>query len=275
MQDITIAFIGGGNMARSLIGGLVSDGVPPERIRVADPGAEQRRDLSTRFGVTTDTDNIRIATGADVIVLAVKPQVMREVAASLGPAVGPDTLLVSIAAGVREVDLRAWIGGDPAIVRVMPNTPALVRSGAAALYANARARDDQRQAAESIMRAGGLTVWVEDEALLDAVTALSGSGPAYYFLVMEAMEQAGIEMGLPPDVARLLTIQTAFGAAKMALEADEGPADLRARVTSPGGTTERAITTLRGGDLEDLFRRALIAARDRARELGDLLGARQ
>lgn len=275
MQDISIAFIGGGNMARSLIGGLVSDGVPPERIRVADPGAGQRRELAERFGVQTGDDNVRIVEGADVVVLAVKPQVMRQVASVLGPAIGAGTLVVSIAAGVREGDLRRWLGGDPAIVRVMPNTPALVRSGAAALYANARTSDVQRQAAESILRAGGLAVWVDDEAELDAVTALSGSGPAYFFLVMEAMEQAGVEMGLTAEVARVLTIQTAFGAAKMALEAEEGPAELRARVTSPGGTTERAIAALRDGNLEDLFRRALLAARDRANELGDLLGSQQ
>ncbi|HXH03768.1 MAG TPA: pyrroline-5-carboxylate reductase [Candidatus Competibacteraceae bacterium] len=273
MHYSTLAFIGGGNMARSLIGGLINDGYPAERLWVADPGAEHRQQLAGQFGIHTTADNLEALAHAEVVVLAVKPQVIKGVAVQLADAVQQRRpLVLSIAAGVREPDLRRWLGGDLPIVRSMPNTPALVGSGAAALYANPWVSAAQRQQAESILRACGLTVWVEQETLLDAVTALSGSGPAYFFLVMEAMEQAGVALGLEPATARLLTLQTAFGAAKMALESEEGPALLRERVTSPGGTTERAIAVLREAGLEALFGRALSAACERARELGDLLG---
>jgi pyrroline-5-carboxylate reductase len=273
MKTTHIAFIGGGNMARSLIGGLLADGCDPNTIRVSDPSPEQREVLRSRFGVPTGTDNSAVADRATVVVLAVKPQVLREVALQLtAPVQAGKPLVISIAAGVREPDLRRWLGGDVALVRSMPNTPALVGSGATALFANPHVSQAQRQLAESILRAVGMTVWVEDERLLDSVTALSGSGPAYFFLVMEALEQAGIKLGLSPAHARLLTLQTAFGAAKMALESTDSPATLRAGVTSPGGTTERALAVLREGELEALFSRALEAACQRARELGELLG---
>jgi pyrroline-5-carboxylate reductase len=208
-----------------------------------------------------------------VLVLAVKPQVLREVAKPLATAIQRyRPLVISVAAGVREPDLRRWLGDQVAIVRSMPNTPALVKSGATALYANPHVSDQQQQLAESILRAVGLTIWVNDENLLDSVTALSGSGPAYFFLVMEALEQAGIKLGLSEEQARLLTLETAFGAAKMALESPQSPALLRNRVTSPGGTTECALKVLQEGQLETLFVNALEAACQRARELGDLLG---
>ena len=273
MKTTPIAFIGGGNMARSLIGGLRADGCDPHTLWVADPNPEQGETLRSRFGVHTSTDNCEVAARATVVVLAVKPQVLHDVARQLAATVqAGKPLVISIAAGVREPDLRHWLGGDVALVRSMPNTPALVRSGATALFANPRVSQPQRQLAESILRAVGLTIWVEDERLLDSVTALSGSGPAYFFLVMEALEQAGIRLGLNPTDARLLTLQTAFGAAKMALESTESPAILRTRVTSPGGTTERALAVLQAGKLETLFVSALEAACQRARELGDLLG---
>lgn len=272
-KTTTIAFIGGGNMACSLVGGLIADGCDPKNLWIADPTPTKLAALQNQFGVNTTTDNSAAVSQASVVVLAVKPQVLKEVATQLAGAIRRrNPLVISIGAGIREPDLRRWLGDDVAVVRTMPNTPSLVRSGATALFANPRVSSQQRQLAESILRAVGLTVWVEKEAQMDAVTAVSGSGPAYFFLVMEAMEKAGIDLGLSPENARLLTLQTAFGAAKMALESAEGPAALRALVTSPGGTTERAITALQEGGLEALFAKALEAASRRSRELGDLLG---
>lgn len=273
MSDKTIAFIGGGNMARSLIGGLVADGYPAARIRVADPNSERRDQLAGRFGIQATADNAAAATGADAVVLAVKPQVIKEVAEPLGPGLRESgALAISIAAGVREADLSRWLGGGVAVVRTMPNTPSLVQTGATALYANEHVSAAQRDLAESLLRAVGITQWLENEALMDAVTAVSGSGPAYFFLLMEAMEDAGAELGLPRETARLLTLETALGAARMALESEEEPARLRQRVTSPGGTTEAATRVLEDGGLPDLYRRALRAAAERADELGDMLG---
>jgi pyrroline-5-carboxylate reductase len=274
MKDTFIAFIGGGNMARSLIGGLIAGGSDPNTIWVAEPNVDQRELLRGRFGVHTGADNADIAARADVVVLAVKPQILQGVARQLAPAIqARRPLVISIAAGVREPDLRRWLGGgSPALVRTMPNTPALVGSAASALFANEFVSEERRQQAESLLRAVGVTVWVDNENLLDAVTALSGSGPAYFFLLMEALEQASVTLGLDADTARLLTLQTAFGAAKMALESAESPATLRARVTSPGGTTEQAVAILCQGGMEPLVARALAAARHRSVELGDLLG---
>lgn len=271
-QDI--AFVGGGNMAASLIGGLVAGGWRPGAIRVAEPRPERRADLAARFGVFTSGDNREAITGAAVVVLAVKPQVLRQVAVDLGASLmGPRPLVLSIAAGVREPDLRRWLGFDAAIVRAMPNTPALVRSGATALFANPFVSPAQRDLGESVLRAVGMTLWVDQERQLDAVTALSGSGPAYFFLVMEALEEAGVFCGLERETARLLTLETAFGAARMALESSEDPGTLRARVTSPGGTTERALARLEAGGVRTSFLEAVEAARARAVELGDSLGA--
>lgn len=268
----TIAFIGAGNMARSLIAGLIADGYPTRLIVASDPSAEQREYVRERYGIQLADDNASAIAGADSVVLAVKPQAMRDVATGLAAAVRQRRpLVISIAAGIREPALNRWLGGDVALVRCMPNTPALVQAGATALYANDRVSDGQREAAEAILRAAGLTVWVKDEALLDSVTALSGSGPAYFFLVMEALENAGVELGLGREQARLLALQTAYGAAKMALESDEDPATLRQRVTSPGGTTERAIGILQQGGLEALFSQALAGARARCRELSAML----
>ena len=274
MKNIPIAFIGGGNMARSLIGGLVAGGQDPGFIWVAEPDAGQRDLLRSRFGVHTSADNPEIVARVVVILLVVKRQILQCVSRQVSPASqARHPRGISFAACVREPDLRRWLGGgSPALVRTMPNTPALVGSAASALFANEFVSEERRQLAESLLRAVGVTVWVDDETLLDAVTALSGSGPAYFFLVMEALERAALELGLDADTARLLTLQTAFGAAKMALESVESPATLRVRVTSPGGTTERALAILREGGVETLLARALAAARQRARELGDLLG---
>ncbi|MDH5178204.1 MAG: pyrroline-5-carboxylate reductase [Gammaproteobacteria bacterium] len=271
MMKATIGFIGGGNMARSLIGGLLTSGIAAEQIHVAEPDDQLRQQLHIDFGVHTGTDNTAIADQCDVIVLAVKPQMMKTVVSTLGDV--SEKLLISIAAGIEIKAIEKWLGGTAAIVRTMPNTPALVKSGATGLYANSAVSETQKETAESILRAVGLTLWVADEALLDAVTALSGSGPAYFFLVMEAMEEAGIRLGLQPEEARLLAVQTAFGASKLALESAEDPATLRKRVTSPGGTTEQAIGVLQENRLQKIFEQAMTAARDRARELAEQLGS--
>lgn len=260
-------------MGRALIGGLIGDGYPAENIRVADASAEQIERLHRRYPVRTATDNMEAAKGADVLVLAVKPQQMKEVAGEIAPALRDGaTVVVSIAAGIRTDALARWLGADVPIVRVMPNTPAMVQSGAAAMFATASVSADQRELAESIMRAVGLTVWLDDEAQMDAVTAVSGSGPAYFFMVMEAMENAACDLGLPREQARLLTLQTAFGAAKMALESEHDPATLRAQVTSPGGTTERALAILQDAGVPAAFAEALRAARERSVELARTLG---
>ena len=273
MKDTPIAFIGGGNMARSLIAGLIADGYSPQNLWVADPDAGQLTELRQNFGIYTATSNIQAVEYASVVVLAVKPQVLKTVAQQLASTIQKHhPLVVSIAAGIREPDLNRWLGGGAAIVRTMPNTPALVQTGATALFANAQVSQHQRNLAESILRAVGLTLWLEDEAQMDAVTALSGSGPAYFFLVMEALENAAMRLGLNREVAHLLTLQTALGAAKMALESNEDSADLRARVTSKGGTTEQAIKVLQEGRLQELFDAALKAAHARSIELAKLLG---
>jgi pyrroline-5-carboxylate reductase len=273
MQHTKIGFIGGGNMAASLIGGLIADGTTPSQIRVADPVAERAQSLQQQFSIQIGASNTSLVEGSDVVVLAVKPQVLREVCQQIAAAVhGKRPLIISVAAGIRISDIDRWLGDDNAIVRTMPNTPALVQCGATALYANGRVDKRQREIAERIMRAVGLTQWLENEPLMDAVTALSGSGPAYLFLVIEALEQAGCKLGLSTESSRLLALQTAFGAAKMALESSESSEELRHRVTSPGGTTERAIGVLEEGDLRGLFERALCAARDRAQELAEELG---
>ncbi len=273
-QPTTLAFIGGGNMASSLIGGLVADGYNPGHILVSDPQHQKLADLAARFGVRSVADNVDAARRADVLVLAVKPQALKQVCMELRDTVqAHKPLLISIAAGVRESFVQEWLGGGLPLVRTMPNTPAMIQAGATVLHAGPGVTSDQHNLAESILRAVGLTRWVADEKELDAVTALSGSGPAYFFLVMESMEQAGVELGLDPETARLLTIQTALGAARMAMESRDTPATLRERVTSPGGTTERALEIFDDGDLRALFRRALAGARDRSEELSKLLGS--
>ena len=273
MQDLTIGFMGGGNMARSLVGGLIADGVAAENIMVADPDASHCQGLTADFGVATRHDNTVVATAADIVVLAVKPQVLHEVATGLAELAGPgQRLFLSVAAGVRAADIEGWLGAGTPLVRAMPNTPALVQSGATGLFGNAHTTEQQREAAEAILRAVGLTLWVDEEAKLDAITALSGSGPAYFFAFMEALEGAGERLGLDREQARLLAVQTAFGAAKMALESPDDPGTLRERVTSPGGTTERALEVLEAGGMRDLVNDATAAARDRAGELADLLG---
>ncbi|MCB1746270.1 MAG: pyrroline-5-carboxylate reductase [Gammaproteobacteria bacterium] len=263
----TYAFIGGGNMGRALVGGLVAAGHDAAHIRVADASPDARAACTTQFGVATGDDILACARDADVVVLAVKPQQLREVARALGGESDDGTLYLSIAAGITVGHLEAWLGHGRAIVRAMPNTPALIGSGAAALYANAVVDDAQRALADGLLGAVGSAVWVEDEALMDAVTALSGSGPAYVFLLIELMERAGAELGLPPALARSLALDTVHGAARLAHASGQSPAELRVQVTSPGGTTERALASFAADELPAIVSRALTAARDRAVEL--------
>lgn len=277
MIEDVLVFLGGGSMATSLIAGLIDDGWKAERIWVAEPSPTQQQYLRTQFGVRVTHDNSEAVQHGATVVLCVKPQVLASVVRGVALTLRqqhPQPLVVSIAAGVREPDIRRWLSYDAAVVRAMPNTPALVRSGAAALYANPFVSESQRNRAESILRAVGITLWFEDEGLLDAVTALSGSGPAYLFLWMELMASAGEQLGLSREIAHLLTLQTAFGAAKMALESSEPPSMLRSRVTSAGGTTEQALKVLRQAGLEQVFVEALTRARERAVELGRLYGGK-
>ena len=273
MKNINIAFIGGGNMATSLIGGLLADHVSPERLCVADHDPAQRERLAASFGVQTREDNPGCVENADVVVLAVKPQVLHNACSELSGAVQRQRpLIVSVAAGVRTDSIARWLGdSDLAIVRAMPNTPALVQSGATGLYASPAVSAEQRDLAEAILRATGLTLWLDAEEQMDTVTALSGSGPAYFFRIMEGLEKAAIEMGLPSESARLLTLQTALGAARMALESSEPVATLRERVTSPGGTTEQGLLALQKHDIDGLLGDVLKAASDRSRELAQQL----
>jgi len=270
MKNQKIGFIGAGNMARSLIGGLLASGVESKNLFASDANDDIRSALSHDFSIQTFADNQSLVDECDVIVFAVKPQVLKTVATSI--TAKESALYITIAAGIPSDSLNRWLGSHMAVVRSMPNTPSLVLSGASGLFANSDVSNKQKETAESILRAVGLTVWVDDEAQLDAVTALSGSGPAYFFMVMEAMEKAGIELGLPAEVARLLAIQTGFGSTKLALEIDDSPEQLRNKVTSPGGTTEQAIKTLEQQGLIEIFSKAMKAAHDRAEELAEELG---
>ena len=270
--DIRICFIGGGNMARALIGGLRQRGLPAAGIAVGEPQPELRDALAADFGVATSDDNLAAARGARVVVLAVKPQLMEPVLAGLAPALTPDTLLLSIAAGITCRQLDGWAGGGRRVVRCMPNTPALIGQGASGLHANPACSAEDRLLAESLLGAVGVGAWIEDEAQMDAVTALSGSGPAYLFLLAEAMQAAGEREGLPAATARLLARQTVIGAAGMLAGDDSEAAELRRRVTSPGGTTQAAIETLQREGFEAMISRAIHSARRRGAELSAAAG---
>ena len=272
MSDSSIAFIGGGNMARSLVGGLVAAGTPSRTISVSEPQPELRNNLQEDFGINVHADNISAATGARVIVLAVKPQVLQQVVVPLGSLVAEQQpLLVSVAAGITAPSIERWAGGQPALIRVMPNTPALVGAGISALYANKNVDEGQRKLAETIISTVGKTVWIEDESLMDTVTAVSGSGPAYFFYVMQAIKDAAVTEGLDADTARLLALETALGAARLAVASVEDPGTLQKQVTSPGGTTEAAISVLDSSRVSEVFRKAVSAARARGGELAKLL----
>lgn len=265
-----IAFIGGGNMARSLITGLLAAGWNQARIRVSEPLAEQRKVLAD-MGVTAVASNDEAIVDAAVVVLAVKPQLLSKVLRDLRGLENAQ-LLISIAAGVPLTAIRQWSSPDQPVVRCMPNTPALLRAGITGLFADERVNAAQRQLAEQILAAAGKVIWVADEAQLDAVTAVSGSGPAYFFYLMEAMVDAGVSLGLDEETATLLTLETAYGAALMARAGDRAPARLRANVTSPGGTTERALSILEAAGVRRSVEEALTGAAQRSKELAEEFG---
>jgi pyrroline-5-carboxylate reductase len=268
MNEPTIAFIGGGNMATGLIAGLVADGFPPASLCVSEPDANRREALATRYGVRTVQSNREAVSGASTLVLCVKPQQAASVCREIGDlAAAALPLTISVMAGVTEASIQTWMGGPVPVVRAMPNTPAMVQTGAIGLHASPQVDGHGRNRAETVLRAAGLTRWVAEESKIDAVTALSGSGPAYFFLLMEALEEAGIALGLDAETSRLLTIQTALGAARMAVESAATPERLRQQVTSPGGTTERALAVFEEAGLRELVGRAVRAARDRAIEI--------
>jgi pyrroline-5-carboxylate reductase len=269
MTESPIAFVGGGNMARSLIGGLAARGMRGASIRVAEPVDALRDALARDFGAAVFADGAdAVAGGARTWVLAVKPQVMRAVCEALAPqAQATRPLVVSIAAGITAAQLERWLGGGVAVVRCMPNTPALLGAGVTGLFANANVDAAGRNAAQALLASAGETVWIGDEALMDAVTAVSGSGPAYVFLLAEAMQSAALAEGLPPDAARALVLQTVLGAARMLTEGDVDAAELRRRVTSPNGTTQAAVEAFEAGGFRELVARAIRAATVRGREL--------
>ena len=260
-----ITFIGAGNMARSLVAGMIENNAAVD-ITVSDPNEDQLDIIRGRWPACHSTvDNHAAVSGADIVVLAVKPQIMQKVCEGLQESIQESKpLIISIAAGVSESSLSQWLGGLLPVVRCMPNTPALVQAGMTGLYANSRVSVDQRSLAENIMRAVGMVLWFDDEEKLHAITAVSGSGPAYFFLVMEAMQASAEGFGLTAQEARILVQQTAFGAAKLAMESPESAGELRRNVTSPGGTTEAAIGQLQAAGLEATFDAALKAAAQRS-----------
>jgi len=264
-----ICFIGGGNMAQALIGGLLSRGLPTTRITVSDP-VEQIRHVLEEKGIQTTTDNVEAIKNADVVVLAVKPQVLATVLQPLNGLLS-DKLVISIIAGAEIQTISDLIGGSQRIVRVMPNTPALVQTGAHGIYASEAVDAQDRELTSQILAATGLTLWVENEAQIDAVTAVSGSGPAYFFYLMESMIRAGKNLGLDEKVATALTLQTALGAAQMAITSSNSPAELRKNVTSPNGTTQAALEVFDRAQISQNIQAALAAAQKRSQELAQEL----
>lgn len=273
LHQTHIAFVGAGNMAISIIGGLIDSGHPAERISAADPFPASLERLREIGPVALHSDNAAAVAAADVVILAVKPQVMAEATDSIARAVkSNNAVVISIAAGVTISSMRARLGPQSAIVRCMPNTPALLRCGASGLFANDNCSPQQREFAQLILSAVGTTCWVDSEEELNAITALSGSGPAYFFLFIEAMVDAAQKLGLDKEVATRLAVQTSLGASRMALENNVDLVELRRRVTSPGGTTERAIQSFEQDGLREVVARAVDAAADRAAEMAREMG---
>jgi pyrroline-5-carboxylate reductase len=266
-----ITFIGGGNMAVALIGGLKKKGFSAAGIQVVEPGVEARERLTESFGIRCAPAVDAAALNCEVIVLAVKPQQMREAVAPLAGGLA-DQLVISIAAGLRIADMSRWLGGHANLVRTMPNTPALIGSGITGLCATPGVDGDGRAKAEKILGAVGRTVWIDDEAQMDAVTAISGSGPGYVFYLMEALADAAAELGFAPEVARLLAVETFLGAARLAESSSDALSLLRERVTSKGGTTAAALQSFDEASLREVIARGVRAATARGRELGDLMG---
>jgi len=260
-------------MASCIIGGMIAQGFSAANIVVSEPGAESRQRLEESYGIKTTADNRAAAKQAELIVLAVKPQIMNEVVQELADCLGHNPAVVSIAAGIPLTSLQNWLGDDVAIIRAMPNTPAMVLCGATGLFANSLVTTEQQTQVEKVFDAVGYTCWVDNEAQIDAVIAVSGSGPAYFFRIMEIMQQVGQELGLPPQVAGDLSLKTALGAARMATESSANPTQLRQQVTSPGGTTEAALQTFEDQGLEDTFRKAMNSALTRAEQMSTDFGS--
>ena len=273
-QTPHIAFIGAGNMAQAILKGLLAAGYPQSKISASGRTQSKLDTLTADTGIYTSTDNLALCFQADVIVLGVKPHMMGDLVQSIAPAVNASKqLIVSVAAGILANSIETWLGQKAPIVRCMPNTPSLVGQGAAGLFATGGVSDAQKQTASIIMQSVGLALWVETEADIDAVTAVSGSGPAYYFLMMEAMIAGAEELGLSNEIAKKLVLQTATGAAQMAQQSNQTPSQLREAVTSPKGTTEQALNTFNNGGFNQLCSQAMAAAHHRSKELAQLFKA--
>jgi pyrroline-5-carboxylate reductase len=272
MEQKKIAFIGAGNMAKAIIGGLIVEGYASQQIIASGPRADNLQKIAAQFHIQVDTHNNAVAAQADVVLLAVKPQLLKAVCEELRAALAHKPLIISLAAGITTQSLAQWLGADQAIVRCMPNTPAQVRAGASGLFASAVVNDAQKSLAQAILGAVGIVQWFDEESLLNPVTAVSGSGPAYFFLMMEAMIDAGEALGLSREAATELTLQTALGAAILAKQSDVEVAELRRRVTSPKGTTEQAILSFEQDEIREIFKRAMTACSNRAIELSQILG---
>ena len=268
-----VAFIGGGHMARSLIGGLIRAGIFRTALTAGEPNAGLAAALTHDFGIAAGPDNAVAVQGAAAWVLAVKPQVLKAVCEPLRDlAQATKPLVISVAAGIRVEQIERWLGGGVAIVRCMPNTPALIGAGAIGLYCNARVGAEQHALAERILGTAGVTAWIDDETLMDTVTALSGSGPAYFFLLVEALENAAVAQGLPRETARALAVQTCLGAGRMLVEEGAAPEELRHRVTSPSGTTQAALDSFAASGFSAIVARAVAAATARGREMSEHFG---
>lgn len=273
MEAQKIAFIGAGNMANALINGLIADGFPPENIWASDPSDKNLAALEQQLGIQTCSDNRVAVSHANVVVLAVKPQFIADICQEISEDVAVrKPLVISVAAGIEIHSITRHLSENTAIVRGMPNTPALIKTGATGLFANEYVSEEQRSVAEEVMRAVGVVLWVETEKQMDYVTALSGSGPAYFFRIMEAMEKSAVDLGLPVKTAHLLTLQTALGAAKLAMESQDGLGTLREKVTSPGGTTQQGLEAMNKANIDGLIDNTLKAASLRAAELAKEYG---
>ncbi|MBJ6135944.1 pyrroline-5-carboxylate reductase [Marinobacter litoralis] len=271
-----ISFIGAGNMASAIIGGMLDNHFDANNMWVSAPDDSHLQAVRNQFGVSVSTNNRYCVEQADIVVLAVKPQVMADVCRDIAPVVqNTRPLIVSIAAGLTADTIDQWLGGGLPLVRVMPNTPSLVGKGAAGLFANNKVSDEQKTMVQTVFESIGTALWVEDENLIHGVTALSGSGPAYFFLMLEALESAATDAGIEPATARKLAIQTMAGAAEMAARSEHEPAQLKRNVMSPGGTTERAINTFEDGGLRDLVKKAYDAAFTRSEEMSKELADKQ
>lgn len=266
---MNIVCIGGGNMATSIIGGLLAKGYRADDICVSDPQTQNRLRFQQDFSIRTESSNAAAIAGAEVVILAVKPQILKTVCNELKPHLTPGALVISIAAGMPIKQLSAWLGENLAIVRCMPNTPALVQTGATGAFANKAVTATQKATADQILQAIGIVEWLDNEAQIDSVTAVSGSGPAYFFLLLESMVNAAVNQGLPETTARNLAVQTCVGAGLLAQKDDTSLSDLRQRVTSPGGTTEKAIESFQAAEFEKIVKDAMDACLKRSIELAE------